>query len=99
MSGPPPRPTESNPALLARAAGVVSRTVEDGVVLLSPTAVYPVVLSDSAGMLWDELETPRTVPGVTQTLSARYAIAPEFISDDVETAVRELIALGLVEPA
>ena len=99
MSGSPPRPIESSGGLLARSAGVVSRTVENGVVLLSPTAAYPVVLSDSAGMLWDVLETPRTVPGVTQTLSARYAIAPEFIANDVETAVRELIALGLIEPA
>jgi hypothetical protein len=96
MSLPLPRPVEASRGLLGRVSNVLSRAVEGGVVLLGPAMDTPAVLADSAAMLWEVLETPRTVEAVIETLAVRYGVEEPVIAGEVETAIGELIALGLI---
>jgi hypothetical protein len=99
MSASVTRRVDWDATIVARAPDILSRRVEAGVVLLSPSAAEPVVLADSAAMLWDRLASPRVARTVLDELSDRYGVAPDLIAEDVETALRELLERGLIELA
>jgi hypothetical protein len=86
-----------NGALLVRTAAVLTRSVEAGVVLIGPAAPNPVVLSGSAAILWETLAIPRSAGAIVDDLAACYGVDTELIVGDVERALHELVALGLIE--
>ena len=89
-------------ARFMRTSGVVSRRIAGEVVLI-PTG-YPrrdtanfYVLNESAQLLWQELEKPRSASELAQVLTDTFLISARDAATDVERFLSDLQACGAVE--
>lgn len=79
-----------------RHPAAVWRATQSFLVAAVPPAP-PTRISGSAGAVWRELATPRTVEEVVAALAAALPTDGEAISADIESLVTELVRLGLAE--
>ena len=76
---------------LRRAGGVWSRAVQDRAVLYSWDDGKAIVLNPTGSVLWEALESPRTVDELTEILVARFPDLPaERARADVEAFLARL---------
>jgi hypothetical protein len=54
-------------------------------------------LTGTAAAVWDELEVPRSVREVTETLCEEFASPAEVVGPDVETLLEDLVKRGCTE--
>ena len=94
--GASPR-TSAPDASYARVPGVLSRTLPQGIVVMTPERREVVLLADSARVLWESLDEPRSDLEVVRLVADRYAVPPDTIDGDVSIALDQLAALGVVE--
>lgn len=51
-------------------------------------------LSGTAAVVWDMLETPSSLPELTESLAELYAVSPTSIAADVDALVADLTRRG-----
>jgi hypothetical protein len=54
-------------------------------------------LTGTAASVWDELEVPRSVREVTESLCEEFASPPEVVGPDVEALLQDLLRRGCLE--
>jgi radical SAM protein with 4Fe4S-binding SPASM domain len=79
-----------------RREGVVTRDVDEEVVIYNPETRGIHGLNPTAAFVWDLCDGSRTVAEIAQELQAIYPDAPD-VCKDVEQTLRELLSLGLIE--
>ena len=79
------------------------RTVEtptergpDGAVVQPPAEAPPVALNPTALALWELCDGQTVVEEMVQAVSALFALDPERARADVETALEDMIAAGVI---
>ena len=89
-------------ARFMRASGVVSRRVAGEVVLVPTT--YPrqdaanfYVLNESAQLLWQQLDSPRSADELARILTDTFAVDMTDAAADVERFLSDLQACGAIE--
>jgi hypothetical protein len=85
------------PRPVRRRQDVLWRAAAGHAVLLAPEADVPLVVAGSGAALWDVLAQPLTVDSVALALARRHGVSVETIRDDVERALAELEAHGLLQ--
>jgi hypothetical protein len=83
--------------LLMRSQAMLWRNVGEDVVLAPPGREGFEELSPTAAAAWRMLETPRTLPELTDALAATYQVPPDDIADDIRRFVEELIERAAIE--
>jgi hypothetical protein len=81
---------------LQRRADVLWRVAGSTVVLLPPGARDPLVLEGSGRSLWEALADPLPPDEVVHTLADRYGVDVDTMRADVDRAITELSAQGLL---
>jgi len=66
-------------------------------VLLPPTAQVPLVLGGSGAALWGLLDEPIGVDELVRVLARRHNVGGEALREDVERALAQMSAHGLLE--
>jgi len=82
-----------------RRADVLWRVAGGHAVLLAPEAATPLVVTGSGAALWDVLGQPLPADAVATTLAQRHGVSVDDVRDDVERAMSELAAHGLLQDA
>ncbi|MGH9064153.1 MAG: PqqD family protein [Acidimicrobiales bacterium] len=88
--------TRPGTLLWSRAGDALWRRVGDTVVLLAAGAEEPMVVSGSAGPIWDLLARPISLPEIARRLAAEYGVAEETIVEDVGVLLGRLAEAGAV---
>jgi|GEM_PF-1749507 len=81
---------------LARAPGVLERSLLDGVLVLTPPRPPALALTGSGAALWDVLRTPCDEDELIEDLRERFDDPHDTLAADVRATVVELVAHGLV---
>lgn len=81
-----------------RAAGVVSRRVADGVLLLTPTGPDPFEVVGPAAELWWLLDPPVSTEAAAGQLAEQFGADPVAVARDIEGLLADLVERGAVEP-
>jgi len=82
--------------LFVRGDTVLWRRTADRVLVLPPEAAAPTVLTGTSVALWDLLVRPRAIADVVARLAEQYASSTERVRADVEPALDELCARGVL---
>ena len=80
-----------------RRQDVLWRVAGSLAVLLPSEAEVPLVLAGSGAALWDVLAEPLPADEVALTLARRHGVSVDAIRDDVEQALTEMSAHGLLQ--
>jgi hypothetical protein len=96
--------TEFKDEVLARSQAVIARPVAGETMIVPAQAkvgdlasIYS--LNGTAALIWELLESPRTVADLATALAAEYEVDPAQAESDVTEFVGEMKAVGLVEVA
>lgn len=83
--------------LLMRSPAILWRNVGEHVVLAPPGREDFEELSPTAAAAWRMLETPRTLPELTEALASTYRVPRDDIVDDIRRLVEDLIDRAAIE--
>lgn len=90
------RQTLSDNAIITRAGGNPSAVIDHETVIMSlDTGRFHVIAAASA-VIWEQLDSPRTLGQLVTGLAARYDVGLEQCRDDVEEFVASLADRKLV---
>jgi hypothetical protein len=77
--------------LFARSSDASASTVGDRVVLYHRVSRSALVLNPTGSWIWDQLETPRSVAALTESLRGRFpALSSEDAGRDVQAFLADL---------
>jgi hypothetical protein len=88
------RDTLGADARLARADGILSRRLLDGIMLLTPDSGEPLRISQPGAVIWQLLDEPRTITDLVATLAKLYGVDAVVIDSDVRPILQILADYG-----
>lgn len=68
-------------------------------VALARDGVAPITLQGTGVALWEMLADPHTTIELVSEMADRFGVEPGVIGDDLEQALGQLVAAGLIEVA
>jgi hypothetical protein len=86
--------------LYSHASRVESAPLQDETILLQPDAKTFCVLNRTAAFIWNEMSAPKSAHKIALRIAATFeGVSPNQASSDVETTLRQLVAMGFVDTA
>jgi hypothetical protein len=80
-----------------RSAGIEAAPLKDEVILFHPPSNKFCVLNRTSTFIWSQLAEPATCEGIAARMGASFTgVTPSEAMSDVDIALREMLALGLV---
>jgi hypothetical protein len=83
--------------LVVKRPEVVSRTLDDKVILLCPEVCHPFRLNESGTRIWEWMDLPRRVGDLVTEFQDLYEVGREDALRDVTAFLSELLERNLIE--
>jgi hypothetical protein len=96
---PEPFMSEKSAALVYRRAdGLLAAAVGDELLMMSVALGKYFNLNPVGARIWELLETPHTVDGLVEALTAEYEVAPDIARREVDRFLQDLEERKLLSP-
>jgi hypothetical protein len=84
--------------LYSRDSSVEAAPLQDETILLQPAAKTFCVLNRTAAFIWNEISAPTSADQIALRIAAAFeGVSPNQAASDVESALRQLVAMGFAE--
>ncbi len=87
---------DSNRQTLSRAPGVLWRNTMRGVLVSTPSATEPLLLTTPGDVLWSVLATRHTRDELAANLAQQFSTSAEQVRADIEPVITRLLGVGAI---
>ena len=82
--------------ILKRRSGLMTANMNGSAVMMDIATGKYYNLGETGGRIWELLETPTSLSGLVQSLTAEYAISPEQCKEEVLVFLKQLSDRNLI---
>lgn len=84
--------------LYSRDSSIEAAPLQDETILLQPAAKTFCVLNRTAAFIWNEISAPKSADDIAMRIAVTFkGVNANQAAGDVESALRQLVAMGFVE--
>lgn len=82
---------------IQRSKQVMWNVVDNEAVLLNTETGFYYGMNKTASVIWELLETPKTILEIVQEMNKRFSVDSAVLTDDVEQIIKTLTSKRLIE--
>ncbi len=82
---------------MQRSKQVMWNVVDNETVLLNTETGFYYGMNKTASVIWELLETPKTIEEIVQEMNKRFSVGPAVLAGDVERIIKTLTSKRLIE--